>query len=109
TQDIIQLKYDDDLSKWIVVAYQNSATKTPVFTNSFESSEISVVTGTNVYANVAHGLGVVPKLVELVLRCKTAEFGYAVGNEFICSSGGRINNVGQLGLAVDATNIQILQ
>ena len=46
----------------------------------FESSEISISAG-GYSATVAHGLGVKPKRIVAFIRCKTAEQGYAVGDE----------------------------
>lgn len=46
------------------------------FSNTFTSSEIAVAA-----ANVAHGLGAIPFGFSCVIRCKTAEAGYSVGDE----------------------------
>jgi hypothetical protein len=46
---------------------------------SFESAELAIAA--NTIQTVAHGLGRVPKLFSAVIRCKTAELGYAVGDE----------------------------
>lgn len=79
-----------------------SQSLTPAF---FESGEMSATAGT-VNTTVAHGLGVTPKRVSGVLRCKTADIGYSVGEEvdvlFDNASGARgvvIRNIG------DATNL----
>lgn len=50
-------------------------------TLSFESAEIAVTASSNIY--VSHGLGGMPKLFQASVRCKTAEFGYAVGDELL--------------------------
>lgn len=52
----------------------------PVFTKSFESAEQAVPTVASA-VSVAHSLGAVPKLFSVSLRCKTAEHGYAIGDE----------------------------
>lgn len=56
----------------------SSATSSGVFSSSFESSEQTIG---NVTVN--HGLGSVPKLHQVVIRCKDASnlSGYAVGDE----------------------------
>lgn len=46
----------------------------------FESSEITLNTGAQ--GTVSHGLGAMPKRIDLVIRCKIAEFGFAVGDEY---------------------------
>ena len=49
-----------------------------LFSNGFESAE-QAVTGNVISA--AHGLGATPKLMEVILRNKTAEGNYSVGDE----------------------------
>lgn len=56
------------------------ANLTPVFTKAFESAEQAVPTVAGA-VSVAHGLGAVPKMFGVSLRCKTTEAGYAVGDE----------------------------
>ena len=51
-----------------------------VFSESFESSEIDIPASDG-FVTATHGLGAVPKLYSVCLRCKTAEAGYAVGDE----------------------------
>lgn len=108
TQDIIVLRYDSSLTKLVVIAYQNSSTKTPIFTTPvFESAAITPVGGTNVYANVAHGLAGIPKFIIVVLKCISAEQGFAVGDEYPVL--GFTSAVGSTTYAMDATNIQLIQ
>lgn len=70
----------------------------------FESSEQSVpsVTGTT---NFAHGGTRAPDLFTLVLRCKTAELGYAVGDEVILNAADVSDNTRQSTLRANATNV----
>ncbi|MGX7703802.1 hypothetical protein [Methylobacterium sp. Gmos1] len=49
-----------------------------VFTASFESAE-QAITGAGLL-NIAHGLNAEPKLLYAILVCKTAEYGYSVGD-----------------------------
>lgn len=49
------------------------------FTKEYVSPEQVVTAGGTI--TLTHGLGVKPKLVEAVIICKTAEAGYAVGDE----------------------------
>lgn len=49
------------------------------FSNFFESSEQSLSNSATI--SVSHGLGGVPKLFQVVIRCKTAELGYSIGDE----------------------------
>jgi hypothetical protein len=66
------------------VANGGTGSSTPVssgvFTASFESSEIAIPSSDG-FVTATHGLGAVPKLYSVCLRCKTAEHGYAVGDE----------------------------
>lgn len=73
----------------------------------FESAEISIVAGSG--GVVAHGLGAKPLRVLVFVRCKTAEFGHAVGDEVpvnVDSSyqGGNTKSFGAQAWAVDTVN-----
>lgn len=56
----------------------------------------------------AHGLGEVPKLVDVWIKCATAEYGYSVGDIVMVAS--TSHDSGAFGLCVqkDATNIRIV-
>lgn len=75
----------------------------------FISAETAVTTGT---IDIAHGLGVVPILYSVVIRCKTAEGGYSVGDEvlipFNAYPGGAGGATNASSIAVNATNISIV-
>lgn len=83
-----------------------SENNTRVFSrnSAFVSPERSVAANTDVQE--AHGLAGTPALVRVVLICKTAEYGYVVGEEvemnFHYVSGG-----GQVGVSADSTNVYI--
>lgn len=72
--------------------------------NGFESSEQTITADTT--TNVAHGLGSQPKLSFAVLRCKTAELNYSVGDEvatpFVAVQGGTDKGVS---VGTDGTNV----
>lgn len=51
------------------------------FGSFFESAETALLTATGVYGPIAHGLSATPKIVAVLLRNKTAEAGYSVGDE----------------------------
>ena len=65
-----------------------------------ESGELASTANTTI--SFAHGLTGVPKLYMGIARCKTAEFGYAIGDEVIICS--HISNTGA-SIVADATNI----
>lgn len=46
----------------------------------YESAE-TAIPSIDVDTTVSHGLGSIPKQYQIVLRCKTAEYGYAIGDE----------------------------
>ena len=75
---------------------------------TFTSSEQTVAVDT--VLDVPHGLGAIPSLVQVRLRCKTADVGYAVNDEIVVSSG-PVDLVNDRGWTVqtDATNVTILQ
>jgi hypothetical protein len=78
----------------------------PVLTKYFESSEQAITTT----LTLAHGLGVVPKLFQVMLKCTTGELGYSVndlvvvGSHFIGSSG----SDAALAIKPDSTNLNIV-
>lgn len=57
--------------------------------------------------NVAHGLAAMPTMKSVVLKCTTAEFGYAAGDEVDLSSGSYISGNQIVQVAWDATNCTI--
>ena len=75
-------------------------------TKYFESSAQSITTT----LTIAHGLGVVPKLFQVILKCVTGELSYTannlviVGPHFIGSSGSDAT----LSIIPDATNLNIV-
>lgn len=58
---------------------------------TFESSEL-VLSGANTVVYAAHGLGRAPYLFQGILRCKTAEHGYAVGDEINLSASNGVSD-----------------
>ncbi len=82
-----------------------AALETAVFSESFESSEQTITLGSN--HSTAHGLTALPTLTQVVLRCKTAELGFSIGDEITVhyvdgNSAGRGFTV-----SVDTTNIVV--
>ncbi|WP_313194510.1 hypothetical protein [Shinella zoogloeoides] len=78
------------------------------FTKEYVSSELSLTSGGT--ATLAHGLGVVPKLVEIMLVCKTAEGGYNVGDVLYWGNGFAYYGASQgsgCSIVVDATNLNV--
>jgi len=59
-----------------ITAAANGTAGSTVFT----SSE-TAIPGVNTTQNWTHSLGQAPDLIQLILRCKTAEYGYSVGDE----------------------------
>ena len=63
------------------------------------------ITG-NANATIGHGLGRLPDDLEIVIRCKTAELGYAIGDE-VTIAGGGYNATNQVNVTRNTTNIII--
>lgn len=80
-----------------------------VFSESFESAEQTITT--NGTLSIAHGLSAKPPLLQAVIICKTAEAGYAVGNELVINNGfgplGSDDSSRNINMFADATNIEI--
>lgn len=74
------------------------------FIKLFESAPQTITSGGTL--TIAHGLGVQPKLYEIVLQCVTAEGGYVAGEETITFSGGQSNQ--GLSLRANATNMIVV-
>lgn len=92
----VDLMYDATSSRWRVVeAYVETGWP-------YKSSETSITANT-VYT-FAHGRGALPLDVRVVLRCKTAEYGYAVNDEVPLFNHGMGWNSG-LSVTYNATNI----
>jgi hypothetical protein len=75
----------------------------------FTSSEQTVTTDTKL--DVAHSLGAIPALVQVVLRCKTTDLGYAVGDEVIYHGNVDLSLSVDRGAIImsDSTNVTIIQ
>lgn len=73
----------------------------------FTSAEQTITNGSGL--NVAHGLGAKPGRVEAVLLCKTAEDGWAVGDEIALPSKDAVSSsVYNFILGWDATNVTVV-
>lgn len=68
---------------------------------NFSSAE-TALPAANGDASVAHGLGAVPRDFWIHLRCKTAEFGYSVGDEILFDG---YTQSGAMTIWADATNV----
>lgn len=70
------------------------------------SAETAIPAGAGV-TTIAHGLGVIPRAVFIVLRCKTGELGYTAGDE-VAFWGGMLAGLGvDASVFMDATNVGI--
>jgi len=72
-------------------------------TPNFTSSE-TAITAAGATATVAHGLGAVPRSISVVVRNKTTELGYSVGDEVQCPGGTTLGFY----IYADATNVGLM-
>ncbi len=72
------------------VANGGTGSSSPLFSESFESAEITYTDAAQ-SVEVSHGLSSVPKIFQFVARCKTADGGYAVGDELDFSAPKYVN------------------
>lgn len=80
----------------------------PIFTKEYTSSEQTITTAGAL--TLAHSLGAMPKIVQVRLKCQTAENNYSVGDEVMIDffGGYQSGNTGQaLSIVPDATNLNI--
>jgi hypothetical protein len=76
-----------------------------VFTKRFVSADIAYTNSSA--TTIAHGLGAKPSLVQVTLKCLTAELGYVAGDE-VQITASFIAGVGAVTIEFDATNIVIV-
>ena len=57
-----------------------------VFTKSFESAEQDIPAANAAVLTISHSLGEIPKLMEMVYRCKTNDNGWIAGDEIVAYS-----------------------
>ena len=82
-------------------------TETTIPAPNFASAEQTVTIDT--ILDVAHGLGAIPTLVMLILRCTTANLGYSQNDEIIIyTTGGEVPDK-NIVVFSDATNVTIVQ
>jgi len=90
------------------ITFSNASTQTVAspFSKSFVSSNQSIPTASGQTFTVAHGLGVVPKILRLVAVCLTAQYGWTVGAEGEITMNGTTNgNLQNIGVLADVTNV----
>jgi len=64
------------------------------------------ITATSTLAQ-AHGLGTLPILVQVVIKCQTAELGFSAGDEVQYTAGVNAGNISANAVSADATNIYV--
>jgi hypothetical protein len=79
-----------------------------VFTAYTEATPVAVTFPLTTPKTIAHGLGGIPKLYAVVIRCTTAEQGYSINDEVPVTNGQDLYTVGNFRTASDATNITIV-
>ena len=83
------------------------ATDVP-FRESYESAEQTITVAG--LLSLAHGLTAKPALMQFVLKCKTAQYGYSVDDEVVINphrSGASTVSSGGIAVVADATNIVV--
>ena len=94
---------------WIIKADGTAVVATGLPAPDFTSSEQTVTVDT--LLEVAHGLGAIPILVQVVLRCKTANLNYSVGDEIVWHGTPVTSASSDRGVTVgsDSTNVFLVQ
>lgn len=86
-----------------IKAYVGNSLPNVVFTESFESSELNPPLA-NATASASHSLSSIPKIAQVVYRCKVADNGWSVGDEIVATSDSDIG-LGHAALAVSSSEI----
>lgn len=82
------------------------AANTPAFTLAYTSTNQTVTAAGAL--TLAHSLGGMPSLVQVRLKCLTAELGYSIGDEVIINpSASYVSSSTGLSLVTDATNVVV--
>lgn len=87
---------------WVVTSYQSAL---PIFTKQFDSAQQTITSGGAI--TVAHGFGALPKLIQILLICTTADAGYSIGDVVPVAFNGPANNNNSVGATYDTTNINL--
>jgi hypothetical protein len=87
---------------WVVTVYQSAL---PIFTKQFDSAQQTITSGGGI--TVAHGFGALPKLIQILLICTTADAGYSIGDVVPVAFNGPANNNNSVGATYDTTNINL--
>lgn len=74
-------------------------------TPDFTSAEQTITVDSQL--DVAHSLGGIPSLFQVILRCKTANLGYGVGDEILLPNVSEAADIGATAFA-DSTNVSIV-
>lgn len=77
---------------------------TPIFTKSYVSANQTISAGG--LLTLAHGMGVLPKMVRASLVCTSAESGWAINDEVVYPVGVGGGNTG-FGVYADTTNLYV--
>ena len=91
-EEAFDFKDEDDMSSDsdTALASQQSiksyVDNTAIFTQSFESAEQDIPAKNAAVLAINHGLGEIPKLIEMVYRCKNNDGGWIAGDEIVAYS-----------------------
>ncbi len=105
TDDTIELMFSAALSNWIQISRSISSETNPIV--GFESTGQTISNSATLA--VAHGLGVEPAIVQLVIECTTADLNYSIGDRLVLSP--NINaesTVGGPSTVIDSTNVTLI-
>jgi hypothetical protein len=85
---------------------QKSDTSALIISKSFDSGDLTILSGDGV--TLVHGLGVYPKLTQVLLKCVTADLGYSPGEYVLVPSDAQFDGTNSRGIQLfypDANSI----